>query len=438
MSCHSLPYINRRMEAQGQGCGGGGGGGGEVRRLHVVYFLSREGRIEHPHLIRVHHLSRNGVRLQDVKRWLSELRGKDMPESFSWSYKRRYRTGYVWQDLLDEDLITPISDNEYILKGSEIVSNTLDCDLHSYGEKKVSMQNKSLLQHLENEAKDHKHSSKEAIQGDSQATMDIPLKTSSEIEEESPVFGSETSNLADDLVQVEEKKHSDTTKQESHEQIDKFENSSHLYSSLLSKKSKKKSSSNNNGDKEKISTPASSSSTSSSAWSHSSSFNKSKSYSNGASQVFRNLITCGAVDTKDSTMAMINRRDRSSLSVFNSDSTPLICKGEKVGGSERIFGTPCNQIHHHHSARRSCDGGKSSKKNKESEFSNTKPNFAAYKPVNGPNCSQCGKTFIPKKMHTHMKSCKGTKASAKGVSFAAAFEIKSPSKSLSMDSFNQN
>lgn len=37
---------------------------------------------------------------------------------------RRYKTGYVWQDLLDEDLITPISDNEYVLKGSEISSTT--------------------------------------------------------------------------------------------------------------------------------------------------------------------------------------------------------------------------------------------------------------------------------------------------------------------------
>jgi hypothetical protein len=33
---------------------------------------------------------------------------------------RRYKKGYVWQDLLDDDLITPISDNEYVLKGSEI------------------------------------------------------------------------------------------------------------------------------------------------------------------------------------------------------------------------------------------------------------------------------------------------------------------------------
>ncbi|PHT95156.1 hypothetical protein T459_03038 [Capsicum annuum] len=103
------------MEGQNQG-------GGEVRRLHIIYFLSRKGRIEHPHLIRVHHFSRNGIRLKDVKRWLGELRGKDMPESFAWSYKRKYKSGYVWQDLLDEDLITPISDNEYVLKGSEISS----------------------------------------------------------------------------------------------------------------------------------------------------------------------------------------------------------------------------------------------------------------------------------------------------------------------------
>lgn len=100
----------------------GSGGGGEVRRVHVVYLLSRLGRMEQPHLFRVHHLARSGVRLTggrssliipifspsffladsvsfvtvvtacsllvDVKRWLGELRGKNMPDSFSWSYKR--------------------------------------------------------------------------------------------------------------------------------------------------------------------------------------------------------------------------------------------------------------------------------------------------------------------------------------------------------------
>lgn len=39
--------------------------GGEVRRLHIIYFLSHMGgRAEHPHLIRVLHLARNGVYLR--------------------------------------------------------------------------------------------------------------------------------------------------------------------------------------------------------------------------------------------------------------------------------------------------------------------------------------------------------------------------------------
>lgn len=100
----------------------------EVRRVHIIYFISRKGRIDHPHLLRVGHFCGNGVRLRDIKRWLAVVRGEDMPESFSWSYKRRYRTGYVWQDSVDEDLITPISDNEYVIKGSAFCSPTSDYD----------------------------------------------------------------------------------------------------------------------------------------------------------------------------------------------------------------------------------------------------------------------------------------------------------------------
>lgn len=38
--------------------------GGEVRRLHIIYFLSHMGRVDHPHLVRVHHFNRNGVYLR--------------------------------------------------------------------------------------------------------------------------------------------------------------------------------------------------------------------------------------------------------------------------------------------------------------------------------------------------------------------------------------
>ena len=41
-----------------------GGGISEVRRLHIIYFLSHMGRAEQPHLIRIHHLTRSGVYLR--------------------------------------------------------------------------------------------------------------------------------------------------------------------------------------------------------------------------------------------------------------------------------------------------------------------------------------------------------------------------------------
>ncbi|KAJ0981599.1 hypothetical protein J5N97_009854 [Dioscorea zingiberensis] len=98
----------------------------ELRKVNVVYFISRDGKVEQPHLIRVQQLHSHGVHLRDVKRWLSALRGDGMPDSFAWSFKRRYKNGYVWQDLRDDDLITPFSDTEYILKGSELLLRSVD------------------------------------------------------------------------------------------------------------------------------------------------------------------------------------------------------------------------------------------------------------------------------------------------------------------------
>ncbi|RWW81655.1 hypothetical protein BHE74_00009930 [Ensete ventricosum] len=69
--------------------GGGGGGGGEMRRVNVVYFLSRNGRVEHPHLFRIHRRRRDHVYLRGT-------------------------------DLMDDDPITPFADAEYVLKGSEL------------------------------------------------------------------------------------------------------------------------------------------------------------------------------------------------------------------------------------------------------------------------------------------------------------------------------
>lgn len=88
------------------------------RKVQVVYYLSRNGQLEHPHYMEVTHLanqqlrlkgkSNNGLRLClyhlidsclinfpvydvidiDVMERLTVLRGKGMPSLYSWSCKR--------------------------------------------------------------------------------------------------------------------------------------------------------------------------------------------------------------------------------------------------------------------------------------------------------------------------------------------------------------
>ncbi|RVW93553.1 Protein UPSTREAM OF FLC [Vitis vinifera] len=373
------------------------GKGGEVRRLHIIYFLSRMGRVEQPHLIRVHHLNRNGVYLRDVKRWLSDLRGKEMAEAFAWSYKRKYKTGYVWQDLLNDDLITPISDNEYVLKGSQITGLHLDpCEKNA---STLKQQEVEIEVEDENEGRQQRASTGEASEGHPDSKIHTPMKTSSEIIEESPPFSSETSTVTDYSMKFEEDKSLERSKQEMSERDLSFENSSSssFYSNPINKKSKTKKKKKTNNVEKSSAAPSSSFA----------SFTKSKSHSSGASQVFRNLMTCGAVDTKDSALVMMNCPDKTM--------NKLDCRAEKLGGSARILGLLGN-INNSNTA---AEGLK-----KKGEFANLKAASAAFKPVATPSCSQCGKSFKPEKMHTHMKSCRGKKASAKS---AAAVE-KTPSR----------
>ncbi|KAK6162823.1 hypothetical protein DH2020_002664 [Rehmannia glutinosa] len=343
-----------------------------------------------------------------------------MPESFSWSYKRRYKTGYVWQDLLDDDLINPISDNEYVLKGSDISSSTIKGKLetsfpyttdYSYTEEKVGKQKDEFLQEdLKTPCKEENHSHS------SETSMYISTKSSSEIEEEySPTFGSETSTVTDDSAKAH-KLENKSTSEEKTPSDDKIDRSSPFYSTLLSKKNKKRSNKVSTNDEN----PKNSSSSADEP-----NLTKSKSYSNGASNVFRNLMSCGALDTNDSAVVPINKQSNNNkpnsslLNMCSSDlknvnSAAEICKRDhRVGGSQRIYGTP----------RKSFDGVKDSVKNKSDLRDQKAPCAAAYKPVNGPICSQCGKPFKPEKLHSHMKSCKGMKAMSKaGAANSAAVD----------------
>lgn len=96
------------------------------RKVQVVYYLSRNGHLEHPHFMEVTHLANQQLRLRDVIDRLTSLRGKGMPSLFSWSCKRSYKNGYVWNDLSENDVIYPSEGAEYVLKGSELIDNTAE------------------------------------------------------------------------------------------------------------------------------------------------------------------------------------------------------------------------------------------------------------------------------------------------------------------------
>ncbi|KAI3935960.1 hypothetical protein MKX01_021911 [Papaver californicum] len=361
----------------------GGGAGGEIRRVHIIYFLSRMGRVEHPHLIRVYHLSRNGVHLRDVKRCLSELRGKKMPDSFAWSYKRRYKTGYVWQDLLDDDFITPISDNEYVIKGSEITTLSFDPCFH--GEKKGSTLTKP--------------ETITSIEETKSKTPDISNGESQFDGEDSGPLDSETSTESNKSIK-ERNSDDDHQKQRivvPNTEIEELNNET--VNSLGMNENDEITEKQNSSSSSTTSTTSTTSSSSSS--SSSSSFNKSKSYSSGgATNVFRRLLSCRATDINDSALLMIHR---------SSSSSSENCKFENLGGSDPITsGILCNQHQTRRSTSSSSENNSTSKKSNEFGGSQKKVS-AAFKPVAEPHCSQCGKGFKPERLHSHMKSCRGLK-----------------------------
>lgn len=163
-----------------------------------------------------------------------------------------------------------------------------------------------------------------ASRGHPDSKVHTPMNTSCEIIEESPSFSSENSTVTDYSMKFEEDKSREKSKQEMTEMAVSLEkSSSSSYSNPISKKSKPKKEKKTSNKVEKSNAAPSPSIPS---------FTKNKS---AASQVLRNLITCGAVDTKDSVLVMINSPDKTM--------NKLDYHAEKLGGSARILGIPWKQ-----------------------------------------------------------------------------------------------
>lgn len=96
--------------------------GEDSSSVQVLYQLSWDGKLEHPHMIEVHYPpNQGGLRLRDVKKRLTTLRGHGINDSFSWSSKRNYKNEFIWNDLCDDDVIQPLrGSGEYVLRASEL------------------------------------------------------------------------------------------------------------------------------------------------------------------------------------------------------------------------------------------------------------------------------------------------------------------------------
>ncbi|XP_062200105.1 protein SOSEKI 3-like isoform X2 [Phragmites australis] len=114
-SSEEATRVQATMEGRPTGRGSPGSSG---TRVTVVYYLCRNGRhLEHPHLMELL-LASPRLYLRDVLSRLDAVRGKGMAAIYSWSCKRRYKTGFVWHDVSEDDVLLPAQGSEYVLKGS--------------------------------------------------------------------------------------------------------------------------------------------------------------------------------------------------------------------------------------------------------------------------------------------------------------------------------
>ncbi|CAM8961215.1 unnamed protein product [Rhodiola kirilowii] len=90
------------------------------KKAAVVYYLTKNGQLQQPHFMEVPLSSPRGLFLKDVITQLHIKRGEGMASMYSWSCKRSYGSGFVWQDLSDNEFIYPTNGYEYVLKGSEL------------------------------------------------------------------------------------------------------------------------------------------------------------------------------------------------------------------------------------------------------------------------------------------------------------------------------
>ncbi|XP_020585175.1 uncharacterized protein LOC110027893, partial [Phalaenopsis equestris] len=266
-------------------------------------------------------------------------RHKDSNNSLNF---RSYKNGHIWQDLTDNDLITPFSDNEYILKGSLIPSphNKAVEQFFPFHERKTATKKQDAEEEEEEEE-----------------IADVPiLKTPYEtlhieanVSPKPPPRGDEESPIRPDTSSSS----SSVLKSERTEEMkegDKEKSCGKLVAIKKNGSQVDRSNSKGRGEAQPR---------------------------RRAADVLRNLLRCRLVDTKDT----VKRESR----------------GMNGSLSRKSYQTSSSSNERKNWEKRGSNG--------RSRQMTEKTTSATFKPSKEPNCSQCGKPFKPEKLHSHMKSC---------------------------------
>ncbi|KAK3423084.1 hypothetical protein EUGRSUZ_G03420 [Eucalyptus grandis] len=305
---------------------------GEVRRIKVRYF-HRHGRgtgggVEQPHLFCAYHSSSNDL-LKGSSSLPIPFLGSSATTRNCTTYLAytRYKMGYIWQDVLDDDLVMPISRNEYVLQGCEKVALSSSVTLLTFMFFPVSVYHswiESCLCNDEASAGNNVSSSREEIRDKYPHSSQTESPT---LLQQCPLPSSDTSTLTiiKSVHLEDDEKHSGVSEPDNHSHC----NISFKFG-LLRKKNTEKCERITGG---MARTPVSSVSTLSSAQAP---LTESKTRYKGASQKFRNLITCGATDTND---AVLVEKNTSLRQDFNIERSSQIWRADGLGGSRRTSNT---------------------------------------------------------------------------------------------------
>ncbi|XP_078429336.1 protein SOSEKI 5-like isoform X1 [Wolffia australiana] len=177
----------------------------ERKKVPVVYYLSKNGQLEHPHFMEVALSSSDRLFLRgtdpcssssflefsdfflcfsaDVINRLNSLRGAGMAAMYSWSSKRSYKNGYVWNDLSENDLIVPSHGSEYVLKGSEKSLELSDSSQRPLIRRSKPWRSFELAEYVVYKAESSAENGEKAADASTQTEDSLPWRTRSDVPE---------------------------------------------------------------------------------------------------------------------------------------------------------------------------------------------------------------------------------------------------------------